>query len=58
MKDNIFLMNKNTQIYEKTLNLLKASLLGNSFIQNPGLIPDIALDQKELNRIITFNLGK
>jgi hypothetical protein len=51
-------MNKNTQIYEKALNLLKASLLGNSFIQNPGLIPDIALDQKELNRIITFNLGK
>lgn len=58
MQDNIYSIKKNSQIYENALNLLKASLLGDSSIQNPGLITDITLGQKEFNRKITFNLGK
>ena len=44
-------------INANALNLLKASLVGDSFVQNPGLITDIALAQKGFNRRVTFNLG-
>ena len=44
-------------INANALNLLKASLVGDSFVQNPGLITDIALAQKGFNRKVTFNLG-
>ena len=44
-------------INANALNLLKASLVGDSFVQNPNLISDVAFAQKGLGKKLTFNLG-
>ena len=44
-------------INANALNLLKQSLVGDSFVQNPGIISDVAITQKGFNKRLTFNLG-
>ena len=39
------------------LNLLKASLVGDSFVQNPPVIQDVEVVKKGINKRVTFNLG-
>ena len=39
------------------LNLLKASLVGDSFVQNPPIISDASIVQKGFQKRLTFNLG-
>ena len=44
-------------INANALNLLKSSLVGDSFVQNPVLVSDVNLAQKGFNRRLTFNIG-
>ena len=44
-------------INANALNLLKSSLVGDSFVQNPVLVSDVNLAQRGFNRRLTFNLG-
>lgn len=44
-------------INANALNLLKASLVGDSFVQNPGLLQGATIDQKGLNKKVTFTIG-
>ena len=43
-------------INANALNLLKASLVGDSFVQNPNLVPNVNLDPKGAKRL-TFTIG-
>ena len=44
-------------INANALNLLKASLVGDSFVQNPNLIPNMSLEQKAGPKRLTFTIG-
>ena len=44
-------------INANALNLLKSSLVGDSFVQNPGLFAGGTIEQRGLNRKLPFNLG-
>ena len=44
-------------INANALNLLKASLVGDSFVQNPNMVSDVAITQRGFNKKLSFNYG-
>ena len=48
---------KDNVINANALNLLKTSLVGDSFVHNSGLFTNTMIEQKGNNRRLTFNLG-
>ena len=47
----------NNVINANALNLLKSSLVGDSFVQNPGGIANPTIEQRGYNRKVTFNIS-
>jgi hypothetical protein len=47
----------NNVINANALNLLKSSLVGDSFVQNPGGIANPTIEQRGFNRKVTFNIS-